>query len=67
VQKGNAADREQRQYDMADASATITKTIETRWRQRKYQVDYHADGQLFYTFVKDDRDPSLIKLEERSK
>ncbi len=67
VQKGNQGDREQRQYDLADASATLTRTIAERWKQRRYEVQFRADGQLFYTFVKDERDPSLIKLEERSK
>jgi predicted ATP-dependent endonuclease of OLD family len=67
VQKGNSADREQRQYDLDDASATLTKTISDRWKQRRYEVQFRADGQFFYTFVKDERDPSLIRLEERSK
>ncbi len=66
VEKGNSANREQRQYDLDDASETITRTISDRWRQRKYEVEFRADGQLFYTFVKDQKDPSLIKLEERS-
>jgi len=67
VAKGNSADREQRQYDLADASATLTRTIEKRWNQKKYEVEYRADGQHFYTFVKDEKDPALIRLEERSK
>jgi predicted ATP-dependent endonuclease of OLD family len=68
VRKGNDNNtREQRQYDMADASATLTNTISDRWKQRKYEVEFRADGLLFYTFVKDERDPSLIKLDERSK
>jgi len=66
VVKGNSPDREQRQYDLDDASATLTRMISDRWRQRKYEVTFRADGQLFYTFVTDQRDPSLIKLEERS-
>jgi predicted ATP-dependent endonuclease of OLD family len=66
VVKGGQADREQRQYDLNDASATLTRTISDRWRQRKYEVEFRADGQLFYTFVKDSHDPALIKLEERS-
>lgn len=66
VEKGNQPNREQRQYDLNDASATLTRTIADRWRQRKYEVEFRADGQLFYTFVKDSRDPALIKLEERS-
>lgn len=67
VRKGNLSDREQRQYDLDDASATLTRTISDRWKQRRYEVQFRADGQLFYTFVKDERDPSLIRLEERSK
>lgn len=67
VQKANLSDREQRQYDLDDASATLTRAISDRWKQRRYEVQFRADGQLFYTFVKDERDPSLIRLEERSK
>ncbi len=67
VRKGNLSDREERQYDLDDASATLTRAISNRWKQRCYEVQFRADGQLFYTFVKDERDPSLIRLEERSR
>ncbi len=67
VRKGAEADREQRQYDLDDASATLTSDISDRWRQKKYEVQFRADGHHFYTFVKDERDPALIRLEERSK
>lgn len=67
VTKGNSPDREQRQYDLDDAAATLTKTIEDRWKQKKYEIQFRADGQQFFTFVKDEKDPALIKLEERSK
>lgn len=67
VQKGNIPDRTQRQYDLDDASATLTREISTRWSQKRYEVQFRADGQSFFTFVKDEHDPSLIKLEERSK
>lgn len=67
VEKGNQPDREQRQYDLDDASATLTNEIADRWKQRRYEVQFRADGQFFYTFVKDQHDPSLIRLEERSK
>src|SRR5579884_518786 len=67
VRKGNLPDREERQYDLDDASATLTRAISNRWKQRRYEVQFRADGQLFYTFVKDERDPSLIRLEERSR
>ncbi len=67
VQKANSANKEQRQYDLDDAAATLTRTIAERWKQRRYEVQFRGDGQSFFTFVKDERDPSLIKLEERSK
>lgn len=67
VTKGQQPDREQRQYDLDDASATLTNEISDRWKQRRYEVQFRADGQFFYTFVKDEHDPSLIRLEERSK
>ena len=58
---------EQRQLNLDDGAATLTKTISNRLRQRNYEVQYRTDGQHFLTFVKDDRDPALIRLEERSK
>jgi predicted ATP-dependent endonuclease of OLD family len=67
VEKGNQADRKQRQLDLDDASSTLTRAISDRWGQRRYEVSFRGDGQLFYTFVKDQHDPSLIELEERSK
>lgn len=67
VQKGNTNEREQRQYDLDDASKTLTNEIENRWRQRKYEIEFRADGQEFYTFVKDEKSRDLLKLEEKSK
>jgi predicted ATPase len=68
VTKGNSKDREQRQYDLDDASQSLTNLIEGRWKQRKYEIHFRADGQHFYTMVKDDQPGSgLIPLEERSK
>ncbi len=63
----NSMERDQRQFDLADASTTFTKTIANRWQQRHYEVQFHSDGQFFYTFVKDANDSALIRLEERSK
>lgn len=62
-----ASQREQRQFDLDDASATLTRDIEGRWKQRKYEVEFRADGPQFFTFVNDEKDPALIRLEERSK
>jgi predicted ATP-dependent endonuclease of OLD family len=70
VTKGNSKEhtvKEQRQYDLDDASATLTREIADRWKQRRYEVQFRADGHFFHTFVKDEKDPSLIRLEERSK
>ena len=65
--QGTAEQVEERQYDLDDGAATLTKIILGRFRQRRYEVTYRADGLSFFTFVKDNRDPALIKLEERSK
>lgn len=67
VQKGNADDRLQRNLDLEDASKTLTALIAKNWRQRKYQVQFRADGQHFNTYVKDETDEALIPLEDRSK
>jgi hypothetical protein len=70
VENGTSMDRtmhDQRQYDFDDASTALTREIADRWKQRRYEVQLRADGQHFYTFVKDERDPALILLEERSK
>ena len=67
VQKGNQQDREQRILDMNDASQTLTSMISDRWRQKKYEVMFQADGQHFITFVKDADSKVLVPLEERSK
>ncbi len=67
VKKAEKEDREQRQYDMDDAAVALTKVIEGRWKQLRYEVKFAADGNQFFTFVKDEKDQALIKLEERSK
>ncbi len=65
--KVTLADREQRQYDLDDAAKTLTKEISDRWRQKKYEVEFRADGNHFFTMVQDDPNVGLIRLEERSK
>ncbi len=67
VQKGGQADREQRILDMNDASQTLTNEIAARWSQKKYEVQFQADGHHFITFVKDESNRALVPLEERSK
>lgn len=67
VKKGAQNDREQRMLDMNDASQTLTNEIAERWSQKKYEVNFQADGHHFITFVKDEASKALVPLEERSK
>jgi len=60
VKQGTEQNREQRQFDLDDAGVSLTKDIEDRWNQRKYEVQFRADGQQFYTFVKDEKDRHLF-------
>jgi predicted ATPase len=63
----NDRDQEERQYDLSDAAATVNRMIANHWKQLRYEVDFRADGQRFMTFVRDIKDKSLIRLEERSR
>nr|VFK57294.1 MAG: AAA ATPase domain-containing protein [Candidatus Kentron sp. TC] len=67
VEKGNAQDREQRRYDLDDASETLTRELANRWSQKEYAVRFDIDGQQLFIFVKDAESKTLIRLEERSK
>jgi predicted ATP-dependent endonuclease of OLD family len=67
VKKAGQSGREERQYDLSDAAATLTRAIADHWGQSRYEVEFRADSNEFFTFVKDRRDKTLIKLEERSK
>jgi predicted ATPase len=65
----SAADssREDRQYDLSDAAATLTRKLAAHWRSLRYEVDFRVDGFEFFTFVRSERDRALIRLEERSR
>ncbi len=67
VKKGNEADKEERQYDLDDGASTLTEKIKGHWGQLKYDVRFNADGQQFFTFIRDPKDKALIRLEERSR
>jgi len=68
VRKVGNQDREQRMLDLNDASLTLTNEIADRWSQKKYKVNFKADGHHFITFVEDvSSDGALVPLEERSK
>lgn len=63
----NEEAREERQYDVSDAEATLNRKIEGHWGQLRYQVQFRTDGYQFMTFVRGMKDTALIRLEERSK
>lgn len=67
VKAASESDRTERQYELSDASATITKRMASHWKQLQYEIRLEADGQQFWTFVKSPGDKALIKLEERSR
>jgi energy-coupling factor transporter ATP-binding protein EcfA2 len=67
VRAAGESNREQRQYDLSDAAATLTQKVAPHWGAQGYEVDFRADGQQFFTFVKAPGDKALIKLEERSR
>jgi predicted ATP-dependent endonuclease of OLD family len=67
VKKAAQQDREERQYDLSDAAATLNQKIEDHWKQLRYEVDFRADGNQFMTFVRGLKDKALIRLEERSR
>ena len=67
LRKSQERDRQDRQYDLSDAGASLTRDIAKRWQQRRYAVEFRADANQFMTFVSDEKEPTLIPLEDRSK
>lgn len=63
----NEAEKEERQYDLSDGAATLKRRIEGHWGQLRYDIEFTADGQQFFTFIRDPKDKALIRLEERSR
>ena len=53
--------------DIDDGATILTGKIKGRFPQRNYKVRYRVVNSLFFTYVTDDHDLSLIELEERSK
>ena len=66
-EEDSAEKRRERQQDVEDGAAILTKKLSNGLTQRDYEVEYQVDGSFFFTCVKDDVDPSRIELEERSK
>jgi predicted ATPase len=67
VEKAAGTSREDRQYDLDDAAATLTRKISAHWKALRYEVDFRGDADELFTFVKSEKDRSLIRLEERSR
>ena len=66
-QRVTQEDKEQRMFDMNDASVTLTKLLADHWSQRQYKVRIGADGNHIITFISDEFQPALVPLNERSK
>ena len=57
-----------RQIDLQDAATTLTNSVAGRWEQNAYQVQFRADGQVFFTEIEEtDKSIGMIPLEEQSK
>jgi energy-coupling factor transporter ATP-binding protein EcfA2 len=67
VRKGQQPDRERRMMDLNDAGQTLTEKIAHRWTQKRYEVQFQADGQHFVTFVRDIDTNIMVPLEDRSR
>lgn len=65
--RGNEERKAQRIYDLHNGAATLTQAFSNHLSQRGYEVEYRADGSLFFVFLKDDVEPALIELGERSR
>ena len=52
IKQGESEDQDvihDRQVDLQDASKTLTDNVAGRWGQNEYQVQFRADGQVFFT------------------
>ena len=57
-----------RQVDLQDAATTLTSSVAGRWGQNEYQVQFRADGQVFFTEIEEtNKNIGMIPLEEQSK
>ena len=65
--QGRIEDSRIRQHEITAGANTLTKIVADKLYQRSYVVEFGVDTQRFFTYIKDDLDPSPIELEERSK
>ena len=66
-QENDAEKLRERRDDVEDGAAILTEKLSNGLTQRDYEVQYRVDSSQFFTCVKDNIDPSLIDLENRSK
>ena len=71
IKQGESKDQDvihDRQVDLQDASKTLTDNVAGRWGQNEYQVQFRADGQVFFTEIEEtNKNIGMIPLEDQSK
>ena len=71
IEQGKSEDQDvihDRQIDLQDAATTLTSGVAGRWGQNEYQVQFRADGPLFFTEIEETaKNIGMIPLEEQSK
>ncbi len=67
VRQGQEPDKTERQHNLSDGGATITRRLASHWKQQPYVVELEADQQQFWTFLKAPNETARVKLEERSR
>ncbi len=71
IKQGDSEDQNvihDRQVDLQDAATTLTGSVAGRWGQNQYQVQFRADGQVFFTEIEEtNKNIGMIPLEEQSK
>lgn len=71
IEQGESQEQEvihDRQIDLQDAATTLTSNVAGRWGQNDYQVQFRADGQVFFTEIEEtNKNIGMIPLEEQSK
>ncbi len=71
ISQGESGDQgvlHDRQLGLQDAAKTLTRDVAGRWGQNEYEVQFRADGQVFFTEIEEtNKDIGMIPLEEQSK
>ena len=67
VSKEKQQELKKRKILLDSASQLMTKTLNKYFQERNYKVEYDTDGQFFQILIWDEKRPSKINLEERSK